>query len=276
MDSEQLLINKFIRDHSADAALVLERLAIEEAAAFLEDIPPRLAQNIFLHLERFTAVKCLEILGTNKAAAIIESLPIEVSATFLRRMPKEMREAALQLLKKEISAPLQNILAYPEDTAGSIADPLVFTLPVDITAKEALKRVHKRPERVIYYLYIINRNQTFAGVINIRELMLAPPGAKMPEIIKTDVNYISADANLQAVSEHPGWLDFHALPVVDRDGFFIGAIQYETLLRLEQNKRKRRIPKHAITAGNALGELYRIAISGLLQSTAEGLPGSGK
>ena len=276
MHSEELILNKFLRDHSAEAALVLERLTIEETAAFLKETPARLAQYLFLHLERYTGSKCLEMLGTNKAASIIELLPLDVSATFMRRMSKEKREVIFQLLKKDIAAPLQNILSYPEDTAGSIADPLVFTLPANITAEEALKRMHRRPEKVIYYLYIINRNQTFAGIINISELMLAPPEARLSEIMTAGVEHISPDASLPAVLEHPGWLNYHALPVVNLEGFFIGAIQYETLLRLEQNSRKRRIPRHAIAAGNALGELYRIAIAGILQSASEGFSRPGK
>ena len=65
---------------------------------------------------------------------------------------------------------------------------------------------------------------------------------------------------------HPGWLEYSALPVVDRSDIFLGALFYSLVRKSDKDKTKK-IPRHAIMAGNALGELYRIGLTGLIYST---------
>lgn len=266
MNSERIILENFITHHPADAARILERLKIEETALFLKEIPGDLAVGIFNQLERYTAVKCLEMLDAEQAKVIVERLPLQVVSVFLRRIKKELREAILSLASQEISIPLRRMLSYPADSAGALGDPLVLTLPDDITVKEALQRVKKRLEGALYYLYIVNRNQALSGVINMRELMLARPGDQLSSVMHTKVACLSAELNFQAILNHPGWQEYHALPVVEESGILLGAIRYETLRRIERESRKNRLPRQAIAASNALGELYQIGFSGLIRS----------
>lgn len=266
MNTERIILDNFITRHPADAARILERLNIEETALFLKEIPAGLAVGIFKQLERYSAVKCLEMLGAEQSAAIVERLPLQVVSVFLRRVKEELREAILGLVSEEISTPLRRMLNYPADSAGALADPLVFTLPEDITIKEALQRVQKRPEKAIYYLYIVNRNQALTGVINMRELMLARPGDQLSAVMHTKVARLSAGLNFEAILNHPGWQEYHALPVVEEGDILLGAIRYETLRRIERESKKSRFPRQAIIASNALGELYQIGLSGLIRS----------
>lgn len=266
MNTDRIILDNFIIRHPEDAARILERLKIEETALFLKEIPSELAVSIFKQLERYTAMKCLEILGAEQSATIVEKLPLQVVSVFLRRVNMELREAILILVSEEISLPLRRMLNYPADSAGALADPLVLTLPEDITIKEALQRVQKRPEKAIYYLYIVNRDQALTGVINMRELMLARPGDPLSAVMHTKVSRLSAELNFQAILNHPGWQEYHALPVVEENDVLLGAIRYETLRRIERESKKSRQQRQAIAASNALGELYQIGLSGLIRS----------
>jgi len=266
MNSDRIILDKFITHHPADAARILERLPIEETAAFLKEIPSDLSVAIFNQLERYTAVKSLELIGPEQAAAIVEKLPLQVVAIFLRRLNKELRTEILRLVSEESSTLLRRMLNYPADSAGALADPLVLTVPEDLAIKEALQRVQKRPQKALYYLYIINRNQILTGVLTLRELMLAPPGEHLSRVMHPSVERLSADLDFQAILNHPAWQEFHALPVVDNTGVLLGAIDYETLRRIEKGGKRKRLPRHALNASVALGELYKIGVSGLVRS----------
>jgi hypothetical protein len=67
-----------------------------------------------------------------------------------------------------------------------------------------------------------------------------------------------------AILAHPGWRRFHALPVVDRDAVLLGAIRYQTFRGLEDAARDQSRRADAVTTVFALGELYWLGLSGLL------------
>ncbi len=265
MISDQKILNHFIKNYPIDAARILENLPIGEITAFVTQIPVPQAVAVFTQLERYTAVKCLEVMDLDQAAAITEALPVEIAALLLRRMTTDLQAAILEKTAEDASDPLLRILQYPENTAAAIMDPLIFTLPEDITVKEALKRVRSRPEKAIYYLYIVRRDHTLAGVINITELMLAQGEAPLASVMHTRVVSLSAGMKLQAILNYTGWMEYHALPVVDNAGKFLGAVRYETLRQIEKDTDVVSSSQRIISTGNALGELYRIGLSGLFR-----------
>jgi magnesium transporter len=213
-------------------------------------------------------VKCLEILGTEQSAAIIEKLPLQVISVLLRQVQKEFREEMLRIVSKEISIPLRRMLHYPSESAGALADPLVLTFFDDSTVKEALRSLQKHPEKAIYYLYTVNRQHMLVGVFNMRELMLARSDALVSSVVHRKVDCLSADLGFKAILDHPGWIQYHAMPVVDNKDTLIGVIRYKTIHHIKADREKVLPPHRALAASVALGELYKIGITGLIRSAA--------
>lgn len=266
MNKDSQLLDRFIKDHPADAARILEQLKIEQIVPLVEELPIELNAAVLNQLERFTAAKCLENLNTKQAAEIVACLPIETAAVLLRRLQDKITVAILEEVPEEKAEALRRNLRYSANTAGAIMDPLVFTFPDDITVREALKRIRKRPEKARFYIYVVNRDHLLSGVLNIRELLLGNAADPLVAIMHTQVESLSPDAHLQAILEHPGWLEYHALPVIDSTGRLLGVIQYETLRSLDASSHKSQALRQAAIAGGALGELYRIGLSGLVRS----------
>jgi len=270
MNTDLILIENFINNHPESAARILEDLPVKEIVAFIGEIKLDLAVQVFSNLEQYTATRCLEMLDEERSAKIIEGLPLENSAVLLRQINAERREPLLMLVSKELAIPLRRMLQYPEDTAGSLIDPIVLTLPEDITVGEGSKRLQENTEKAMYYLYVLRRDDTLAGVISMRELMLAQPKDQLKAVMQGNVERLSAEANIQTIIDHPGWLSYHTLPVVDPAGIFLGIIGSSKLRQIETRSQRRRLSRQAISAGNALAELYRIGMSGLIRSAAEG------
>ncbi|KAA3612614.1 MAG: magnesium transporter [Calditrichaeota bacterium] len=271
MKSDQAILHTFITQHPADAALILERLKIEEIVLFLKEIPNEQAVAIFNYLERNSAVKCLEMLSAEQSAAIIENLPMQIASVFLRQVRSELREAILIGIPQEISIPIKRMLSFPPDSAGALADPFVLTLPDNSTVKEALRTLKKYPEKSIFYLYIINRQQKLVGVLNMRELMLARSNELVSIVMNKNLVQLNAELGFQAILSHKAWNEYHALPVVDSDGILLGMIRYKSLNQIKNEGEKNRQPHHSLAASLALGELYKIGFSGLIRSAAEPL-----
>ncbi len=268
MDSDLLISSRFIDTHPVDAARILERLQVEEASAFLREVSPPRAAAVVERMDSMTAARCVERMGEKQAAAVVGDLPLEIASLLLRRSEEGTRRAVLESMPRERAEPLRSVLDFPEGTAGSLMDPRVFTLFEDGYVNEAIKEVRKRPEHLIYYVYILSRDQVFRGYTNLRELMLADPNARLSSVMGTDMGFLTPKLHRKAILEHPGWRRFHALPVLNDKGVFLGALGYRTLRRLEQEEKGGSRAESAREAGTALAELYRIGVAGFLKWVA--------
>ncbi|MDA0748221.1 MAG: CBS domain-containing protein [bacterium] len=266
MNTARTVSYAFIQAHPDPAARILEGLPPEETVMFLKEMPSSLAVEIVQRMDLTTASDCLKMLEPTQSAELIAQIPMDLVTIMLRRMDAQQSEPILNALPDETAESLRLLLSYPEGTAGALMDSGIFTLPNDLTVEEALRRIREKPQHTMYYLYILNRNKALVGVLNIRELMLARPKERISSIMRTNVVHLLVRADHQSILAHPGWMEVHALPVVDDAGLFAGAIRYETLRRIEKES------QHfggARTAAAALGELYRIGLTGLLKAPSK-------
>jgi magnesium transporter len=264
MKTDKLLAQNFTEDHPAEAALILERLAPDEASAYLDELPPRLSEQVLQRMVTSHAAECMALLAPQRFEQVISTLPLNRAAAILRHLDPERQAELLQKTPSSIAALLHHLLRYPEASAGALMDPRVLALPEDITATEALARVRRTPRHVLYYLYIVNRDQKLIGVMNLRELMMASPRATLQTAMRREVITLPALANHLAIIEHPGWRDVHALPVVDRDGVFLGVLRYQTLRKLQRDSESPPQTSGALAVVLTLGELCWVGFAGVL------------
>ena len=260
-----MLSHAFARAHPQDAARVLEGLPPKDIAPFLKEAPVSLSAPLIREMSPVTAALCLEMIGAKPAAGIIMKLPFAISLLLLRRMNEVSRQSVLNILSPDKAENLHKTLKFPEGTAGALMDPNVFVLMEDVTVREALQHLRKRPEHMIYYIFVVNRGHTFVGFIDIRELMQADTKATISTLMHTDMRPLFPRQTQRAIVENPGWRLFHALPVVDDKGIFLGAIGYKTLRRLEIDSRSEGRSLTTDQTNQALGELYWLGLSGLFK-----------
>ena len=263
MDRTSNVIHHFIRAHAAEAARVLENCSLDDLAAFFLETPTDLATSLFNTMESSIAVACLERMPAGEAGSAMGGLPADRAAHLLRRMKQETKEAILEALPAEFTRHLNRLLRYRDETAGALMESLVFTVPPEISAGEALDRLRTSPARVLYYLYAVDRDQTLAGVISLRELLGADEGSSVASIMRREVMFLRTEDSLASVLVHPSWIEVHTLPVLDEQGLFAGALRHKTLCQRAGHTDRLLLPGQA---GTALGELYRIGLSALAKS----------
>jgi len=268
MESELELARRFAEAHPADAAQLLEGLETGDIASFLSGLSAESAAEIVQVIEPHAALRSLEGMAAEQGGRIVGQLPLERAVILLRRLEDESRKAIIAALAEEPRGILEVMLRYPEGTAGALMNPRVFTLPPDIDVEEALRRVRTHPRDAMYYLYVVGRDQRLAGVVNMRELMQADPQERIDAVMRRDVVRIGGNAPLSAILAHPGWLEYHVLPVVDENGLFIGALRHKNLRRLISQSGDTRPEEGVRSTGEALGELFQIGLAGLARGAA--------
>jgi magnesium transporter len=266
MTLESGLTEELLSNYPSRAAVVLERLGLAPAVAFLAKTSPNHLARVAPLLSPQFAGAVLGTLPIEKLAAMLAELPPGVASRLARQLGDRV-DAVIDLLPAEARESLRSLLRFPSESAGGLMDPRVLALPDDLTAGEALDRVRELPENARYNLYVVDRDHVLTGVLNLRELFLARPAMHLRDLMIPNPFFLEAAAARSVIVSHPGWREAHSIPVVDESHRYLGAVRYRTLRGLEDalGSRDQR------NTADALGELLAVGAGSFVRAlTANG------
>ena len=255
MESDRRLTDAFFEHHPTEAARVLETAAPIEIGALLSEMDGTRAAPVVAAMDPAVAATVLGALDPPVAARLVEALPARTAGILLRRAAPATRSAILGQLPSRDASRLGRLLQYPDGSAGALLDPSVRTAPPDVTAREMLDRLHTTGGTVHFYLYVVDRRGLLVGVVTLGELIGAPPDALLGAIARRRIATLPATAGPAAIVTHPAWRDVRALPVVDREGRFLGIVRQETVRELESGASARALEPLATGLALDVGEL---------------------
>jgi magnesium transporter len=130
---------------------------------------------------------------------------------------------------------LRSLAKYPGDTAGAMMEPRVASLSSDLTVQQATAAIRKTPREALHYLYVTDRDGGLAGVINMRDLLLANPRDPIGPLIKTSLLTVPDTMPSKDVVLKMRENRFLALPVIDFEGRLVGVVKQADALRAGQD-----------------------------------------
>jgi magnesium transporter len=235
MELEHHLTLGYFQAHPVEAARHLESLGPQAASALLDVLPGDEIANVLEHCLPVSTAKILEEFPPGLSADVLSAMNATSAIGVLRQFEEATRYDILERLDNAIGSTLRRALRYSPNTAGSLADPQVFTLPPDIPVEEAISRIRTYGQKAMYYIYVIDRDGKLEGVLTLRQLLIDTSGHSVGTLMEQQIITLSAEANLEEILKHPEWSRFHTLPVVDRWGTFFGALRYRMLRRIEKD-----------------------------------------
>ena len=212
-----------------DVAEIFSDLKEQQIPLLFRLLPKELAAMTFAEMEpedqellisRFSdneLAELLEELYDDDAADMVEELPASVVKRVPRQATPEMRRAINQLLR------------YPENSAGSIMTTEYVSLRPDMTVEDAILRIRRQgvDKETIYTCYV-TENKKLVGIVTVKDLLLCPDDeTAVSDIMLT--NFISVDTltDQEEVAKTLSKYSFLALPVVDKDGRMVGIVTFD-------------------------------------------------
>lgn len=218
--------------HPADLALIITNLSDidrKKIWSFIED-RSKIAK-IILEMQDIDIINIMEELSSQDAAALLSEMDSDDASYILRIIPKERQQDLLQYISHDELLDVEELLHYPEDSAGSIMNTASFALHMDTTVKEATKLLHKAEDlEMVFYLYVVDDENRLAGVLSLRQLILNPPEKKLSDIMIRDVISVTVTDKEEYVAELVEKYDFLALPVVDEHHRLCGIITIDDVI----------------------------------------------
>ena len=235
MELEHQLLLGYFQAHPVESARHLESMGSQEAALLLTALPGEDIASVLEFCLPVSTAKILKELPQDLSADVVSAMNATSAISVLRQFDDEIRLNILERLDNSMGSTLRRALRYSPNTAGSLADPQVFTLPPDILVDVAISRIRTYGQKAMYYIYVIDRDGKLEGVVTLRQLLIDTSEHSVGTLMESQITTLSAEANLEEIIKHPEWSRFHTLPVVDRWGTFFGALRYRMLRRIEKD-----------------------------------------
>jgi len=219
--------------HPADIAEILTDLDTHDRATVFRSLDPETAADALAEVEdpRIQS-QLLETVSEDRAADILEEMPPDEAADLLGELPHETSSALLRKMEVDEARDVRELLTYAPDTAGGMMTTELVSLSAELTVEETFTRLRRAAPDIeqIYYLFVVEADERLVGVLNLRQLIMAPPTARLRNImIENPVRVHHADSR-DNVAEMVEKYDLLALPVVDDAERLVGMITVDDVV----------------------------------------------
>lgn len=268
MDTDLILLDQFIKKHPMLAARILEGLPDEEVSPFIDEMPMDLSIRLISSMNVYKVSRCLKLLKLGRAVELLEKSDLEKVELWLRQLDQDSRDTFLDRISSKKAGVLRPKLEYPDHTVGARMLPLEFLLRKDMVVKDVLKALKREQDINLLKVCVVNEQGTLEGIIRLQDLLTANKTDEIERLMVLDIPKFQADLTIESIKDHPVWLKYRSIPVVDSNEKLIGVLKFEStqLIKWEPGREH---TKQVMETSNALGELYWIGLTAFLHSVSK-------
>jgi len=223
---------KLMHLHPADLADIIEDLSGRERSAMFHALDPETAADALEEIDPKIQKSLIEETPVEKASDIVEEMSPNDAADLLADLPEEKAEEILEGMEKEKAEDVRELLVHPDETAGGLMTTGFLSLNPKVTVETAIARLKaEAPELdIIDYVYVVDEEEIFKGVVSIRDLLTAQPQQPLSEIQSQRLISVTLGEDQKEVIDAFAKYGFRALPVVDEENHLKGVIGFRSVL----------------------------------------------
>ena len=212
--------------NAADVAGVFDSMPETKLPLLFRLLPKELAAETFVEMEPEAQELLIQGFSDNELKEVVDELYVDDAVDIVEEMPANVVKRILKQADPEMRKMINEILKYPDDSAGSIMTTEYVSLRPDMTTEEAIKRIRRTgvDKETIYNCYVTENNRKLIGTITIRTLLLSEDDDVLEEIMEPNVISVSTLEYQEDVAEMFAKYDFVALPVVDQENRLVGIV----------------------------------------------------
>lgn len=222
----------------------LNSLAPAEIAHHIESAPPKVRRIVWEMVDTELEGEVLGTLnedlqqeflrGMNSAemAATVERLDPDDIADILQQLPDRVIPEVLQAMDDQNRHRVERVLNYAEDTAGGLMNTDTITVRPDLTLEVVLRflRRHEELPKTTDSIFVVNRSDTFLGILPISKLVTSSPNITVREVMSTEIEAIPAAMPDSSVAKRFERYDWVSAPVVDESNKLLGRITIDDVV----------------------------------------------
>ena len=193
-------------------------------------LPKELAAETFVEMEPDAQELLIRGFSDNELKEVLDELYVDDAADIVEEMPANVVKRILKNVDPEMRSSINQILRYPEYSAGSIMTTEYVSLRPHMTVEEAILRIRRQgvDKETIYTCYVTAQDRTLLGMVTVKDLLLAEDDEMtIEELMFTNLIYVNTQTDQEEVARMLSKYNFLALPVVDGEERMVGIVTFD-------------------------------------------------
>ena len=230
-----------------DIAAVFEELQDEKMPILFRLLPKELAAETFVEMDEETQEFLIHGFSDSELKEVVDELFVDDAVDLIEEMPANVVKRILRSADKDTRKQINELLKYPEDSAGSIMTTEFISLRPDMTAEMAIKRIRRTgvDKETIYTCYVNDENNKLIGITTVKDLLLANDDDIVRDLMEENVISVHTLDDQEKVAQMFSNYDFLALPVVDNEHRTVGIVTIDDAIDVIQEEATEDIEKMA-------------------------------
>lgn len=216
----------------SDIAGIFQDFSDEKLPVMFRLLPKELAAEVFVEMDSDQQELLIRSFSDTELKEVVDELYVDDAADIVEEMPANVVKRILRQADPEMRKMINEVLNYPEDSAGSIMTTEYVSLRPKMTVQEAFKRIKRTgiDKETVYTCYVISDDRMLLGYVSLRSLLLADEDEKIEEIMDPNVISVCTTDDQEEVARAMSKYNFMALPVTDKEGRLVGIVTIDDAL----------------------------------------------
>ena len=214
----------------SDVAGLFQDLEEKQIPVMFRLLPKELAAETFVEMEPDDQELLIRGFSDNELKEVLDELYVDDAADLVEEMPANVVKRILKAVDPEMRSSINQILRYPEYSAGSIMTTEYVSLRPHMTVEEAILRIRRQgvDKETIYTCYVTSKDRKLIGLVTVKDLLLAEDDEMtIEEIMLTNLIFVNTKTDQEEVARMFSKYNFLALPVVDGEGRMVGIVTFD-------------------------------------------------
>ena len=233
--------------HPIDVAACLENLDDKQKVAVFRMLQKDTAAEVFAELDSDVQETLISAMTDVELGRIVDELFSDDAVTLLQEMPANVVMRIMRSAKHETRKELNRLLAYPEDSAGSVMTGEFLELRKHMTREQAVAFIRQKGKNAetVYVAYVTDSQRHLEGSVTLKDLLFAEEGETLENFMATSVPYVTTHDDQETVSQTIAKYDLMVLPVVDKENRLVGVVTFDDAMDVMEEEVTEDIEKMA-------------------------------
>ena len=216
----------------AEIGNLLESLPPEKRLMVWGLVDPEDDGEVLVHVGDEVRESLIRDMDAEELVAAAETLDVDDLADLMEDLPDHLVDEVLRSMDRENRERLEQVLAYPEDTAGRLMNPEVVTVRADVSVDVVLRYLRMREElpENTDHVYVVSRRHQYLGRLALATLITTNPERAVNELIDDRQPALRATDAVDAVAREFADRDWVSAPVVDENNILLGRITIDDVV----------------------------------------------
>lgn len=221
-----------------DIALLFEDIDDEEMIKVFRLLQKDEAAEVFSYIDPDLQEKLINSFTDKELKQIVDDLYMDDTVDLIEEMPSNVVKRILKGVPKKERDVINELLKYPEDSAGTIMTTEFIDLKINMTVKDAFAKIKKIGinNETIYTCYVLDIRRKILGILDVKDLLLADEDELIKDIMETNVITVNTLDDKEEVAKKFDKYDLIALPVVDKEERLVGIVTIDDAIDVLQEE----------------------------------------